>query len=163
VLEPLDGAALHIVQSGVTKLIGLFPDLSFEGGESTEYNRLMAAELSRLRDFTIAHYRLNGRIGEPLWDAARAASPPPPLAHKLRLFQSRGRVVLNDEETFLEPSWIALFLGQGLTPRRYHPMADQFPLPALEKRLAQVRSVMRRAAEAMPPHDLALARIGGRA
>lgn len=162
VLEPLDGAALHIVQSGVTKLIGLFPDLSFKGGESTEYNRLMAEELARLRDFAIAHYRLNGRLGEPFWDAARAASPPPPLAHKLRLFESRGRVVLNDEETFLEPSWIALFLGQGLTPRRYHPMADQFPLPKLQARLAQVRAVMRQAAEAMPPHAQVLARLGAR-
>jgi tryptophan halogenase len=70
--------------------------------------------------------------------------------------------VLNDEETFLEPSWIALFLGQGLKPRRYHPMADQFPMPALEKRLAQVQAVMRRAAEAMPPHGQVLAQLGGR-
>lgn len=163
VLEPIDGAALHIVQSGVTKLIGLFPDRSFAGGEAGEYNRLMGEELSRLRDFAIAHYRLNGRLGEPFWDAARAASPPPPLAHKLRLFESRGRVVLNDEETFLEPSWIALFLGQGLTPRRYHPMADQFPPPVLEKRLAQVQAVMRQAAQAMPPYAQVLAEIGARA
>lgn len=158
-LEPLEAGGLHVAQGGVTKLIGLFPDRSFEGGEAREYNRLMGAELARLRDLVVAHHKLNGRTAEPLWDAARAADPPAALAHKLRLFESRGRVVLYDEETFLEPSWISVFMGQGLIPRRRHPMADSLPLPALKERVARIGALMRQAAEAMPPHAETIARL----
>ena len=157
-LEPLATAGLHVVQSGVTKLLGLFPDRSFGGGEAEEYNRLIGEELDRIRDFLILHYRLNGRHGEPLWDHARAVTPPETLAYKMRLFESRGRVVLYDEESFLESDWIAVFLGQGLRPRRHHPRADQLPPERLREQLARMKGLMRRAAESMPRHGDYIAR-----
>jgi tryptophan halogenase len=157
-IEPLEAGGLHIVQSGVSKLIGLFPDRSFGGGEAGEYNRLMGEELDRLRDLAIAHHKLNGRDGA-LWEFGRGTGVPAPLAHKMRLFESRGRVVLYDEETFLEPDWISVFMGQGLIPRRRHPMADATPLPALRSRVDRIGALMRQAAEAMPPHAELLERI----
>lgn len=155
-LEPLEASGLHLVQSGVSKLIGLFPASAAMTASATEYNRLMAAEADRLRDLMILHYCANGRIGEPLWDAVRNTPPPDELAHKIRMFAARGRVSLYDEETFEDPSWIAVFLGQGIVPQRYHPLADQAPLDVLRERLDRMRALIAREAEAMPMHADAL-------
>jgi tryptophan 7-halogenase len=152
VVEPLEPTSLHIVQTGIARLLGLWPDLSFAGGEAAEYNRTMGAELDRIRDFLIAHYRLNDRQGQPFWDRARAVAAPEQLALKQHQFESRGRLVLHDEEAFVEPSWIALFLGQGLNPRRHHVLADQIPDPALDQTFARMRQVIQNAAQSMPPH-----------
>ena len=151
VLEPLEGTALHQVQSGIAKLLGLFPRRGAGDSLAHEYNRLMQAESERIRDLVIAHYRLNRRRGQPLWDAAAAMDPPAELASKIRLFGSRGRVPLFDEETFEEASWIATFMGHHLQPERYHPLADRFSQAELRARLDRMRAVMRTAVEAMPP------------
>ncbi|MBU1346436.1 MAG: tryptophan 7-halogenase [Alphaproteobacteria bacterium] len=156
-LEPLEASGLHLVQSGVSKLIGLFPAGGSMAASAAEYNRLMAAEADRLRDLLILHYRANGRTGEPLWDAVRNTAPPDELAHKIRMFASRGRVVLYDEETFEEPSWIAVFMGQNIVPQRYHPSADQLTLDQVRERLDRMRTVIAKAADAMPAHAEALA------
>ena len=156
-LEPLEASGLHLVQSGVSKLIGLFPGGGSMAASATEYNRLMAAEADRLRDLLILHYHANGRTGEPLWDAVRNAAPPDELAHKIRMFASRGRVVLYDEETFEAPSWIAVFMGQTIVPRRYHPSADRLALDQVRERLNRMRTLIAKAADAMPAHAEALA------
>lgn len=155
-LEPLEASGLHLVQSGVSKLIGLFPGGAAMTASATEYNRSVAAEADRLRDLMILHYRANGRTGESLWDAARSTPPPDELAHKIRMFAARGRVSLYDEETFEDPSWIAVFLGQGIVPQRYHPLADQVPPGVLRERLDRMRALIAREAEAMPLHADAL-------
>ena len=84
--------------------------------------------------------------------AAPAAEPPAELAWKLLQFESRGRIPMGDEETFEEASWLAVFMGQHLQPRRYHPLADKFSLVDTRGRLDRTRAVMRQAAEAMPTH-----------
>ncbi len=158
-LEPLEASGLHLVQSGVSKLLGLFPSDAAMSAAAAEYNRLLAAEADRLRDFTILHYRANARKGEPLWDAVRNAAPPDELAHKIRMFTARGHVSLYDEETFEDPSWIAVFLGQNIIPQRRHPIADLTPIRELAARLDRMQSVIRQAAEAMPTHADVLARL----
>lgn len=159
-LEPLEASGLHLVQSGVSKLLGLFPAGESMTASAAEYNRLTAAEADRLRDFMILHYRANGRSGEPFWDQVRASPPPEELAHKIRMFTSRGRVSLYDEETFEDSSWIAIFLGQNILPQRYHPLVDRYSLDEVRSRLDRMRAVIARAAEAMPTHAQVLARPG---
>ena len=151
VLEPLEGTGLHLVQSGIAKLLGLFPRPGAASSLAREYNRLMRAESERIRDLLIAHYRLNRRRGQPFWDAAAAVDPPAELATKMRLFGSRGRVPLFDEETFEEASWIATLMGHHIQPERYHPLADRFPPVELRARLDRMRAVMKAAVETMPP------------
>jgi tryptophan halogenase len=158
-LEPLEASGLHLVQSGVSKLLGLFPTGGAPTASAGEYNRLMAAEAERLRDLLILHYHANARTGEPLWDILRQTEPPEELAHKIRMFASRGRVSLYDEETFEEPAWVSVFLGQNVIPRRYHPLADHRPMEEVQARLERMRSVIARAAEAMPTHASALSSL----
>ncbi len=151
-LEPLENLDVHIAQIGIARLLALFPDGSFAHGEREEYNRLMASELDRIRDFLILHYHATARSDSPFWNHCRDMPVPETLAHKIRQFQSRGRVVLYDEETFSEDSWASVFLGQDVMPRRYDPLADNFDTEQLKTQLQRIRSTVRQGADSMPTH-----------
>lgn len=151
-LEPLDSTSLPLVQSALTKLLMLFPSGSDRPAEAAEFNRQWAEELDRLRDFAILPYKLNGRRGEPFWDAVRDMTVPEPLAHKIALYESRGRVPLLDGDMFEEAEWTLRFDSFGRRPRRYDPRADALPLDRIERHFAAIRSVMLRAAASLPVH-----------
>ena len=154
-LEPLNGADAHLVQSGVSRLIGLLPGRDGDPVAAAEYNRLMGEEMDRARDMAVLRYAVSRR-GEPLWTLARQAAPPEPLAYKLAQFESRGRVVLYDEETFMEGSWIEALVGHGVLPRRHDPLAERLPADRAAQTLARLREVIRQAAEGLPTHADAL-------
>jgi tryptophan halogenase len=127
VLEPLDAAPLHLIHLGISHLITLFPVDADDLLEAQPYNEAVLSHARNLRDFQIAHYRLNERLDEPFWDRARAAEPPTSLAYKLDLFAARGAVALYEDETFQEENWIAILVGHGLIPRAHDPQADAMP------------------------------------
>jgi tryptophan 7-halogenase len=151
-LEPLENLDIHVAQIGIVRLLALFPDASFAAGEREEYNRLMASELDRMRDFLILHYRATSRNDSLFWDRCREMQVPEMLAHKIRQFQSRGRVVLYDEETFSEDNWASVFLGQEIIPRRYDPLVDNLETGQLKTQLQRIRSTVRQGADSMPSH-----------
>src|SRR6185503_8331184 len=137
---------------GIARLLALFPDGSFAHGEREEYNRLMTSELDRILDFLILHYHATARSDSPFWNHCRDMSVPDTLARKITQFESRGRVVLYDEETFFEDSWASVFLGQDVIPRRYDSLADNFDAEQLKKQLQRIRSTVRQGADSMPTH-----------
>lgn len=126
-LEPLDAVQLHFIHVGISNLVALFPVSSDRMPEAQAYSDAVARHASNVRDFQIAHYRLNGRVGEPFWDGARAAVGPPGLDAKIGLFASRGLVSLYDDEAFQEQNWAANFIGHGLIPRAHDPLVDRMP------------------------------------
>ena len=158
-LEPLESTSSHSIQSGIVKLLALFPDRSFDPAEAAEYNRLMSNEYARIRDFLVLHYRLSTRA-EPLWCECREASLPPLLERKIELFSSRGRVVLYDDETFGESSWVSVFLGQRFWPKRSDPRVATVDLAVTRERLGRMRATIRDAAAAMPSHRASIAQLG---
>ena len=126
-LEPLDAAPLHMIHVGLSHLITLFPVDADSLLEAGPYNDAVLAHARNLRDFQIAHYRLNERHDEPFWDRARAAEPPADLAYKLALFAARGAVATLEDETFQEENWASILIGHGLIPRSHDPRADAAP------------------------------------
>ena len=46
------------------------------------------------------------------------------LQRKIELFEASGRIFREHEELFTEVGWLQVLLGQGVTPRAYHPLAD---------------------------------------
>lgn len=154
-LEPLNGDDAQAIQSGVGRLIALLPTADGSPLAAMEYNRLMAETFDRARDMAVLRYVVATRT-DALWTQARQAEPSAALAYKQAQFESRGRVVLYDEETFVEGAWVGAFLGHGITPRRHDRLADRLPADQAEATLAKLRGMIRQAAQAMPPHADAL-------
>jgi tryptophan halogenase len=95
--------------------------------EADAFNEKMHSLVMNVRDFQIAHYKLNKRYGEPFWDKVRNMNEPETLATKIHLFERRGVVAIQENETFQEENWSALFIGHGLMPKTYDPLVEQTP------------------------------------
>ncbi|MFA4892448.1 tryptophan halogenase family protein [Brevundimonas sp.] len=152
-IEPLESTSIYLIQKAITTLIELWPDRTFDPADSREFNRVMDMEAERIRDFIILHYHATRRDDSPLWDHVRTMDLPDSLAGKIDLFRSRGLVQQYREGLFAHPSWVAVFLGQGVTPDRHHPLADKVADAQLIPGLAGLREAIRRAVVAMPGHD----------
>jgi tryptophan halogenase len=125
--DPLDATHLHLLHTGLSWLIALFPVTRDEMPEEAVFNEQMAAHVRGVRDFQAAHFHLNRRFGEPFWDAVRDRQPPDSLARKLRLFRARGRVAMDENETFQEENWTAILNGHGIVPDSWDPQVDRIP------------------------------------
>jgi tryptophan halogenase len=67
-------------------------------------------------------------------------------------------VPLYSEESYQEPSWVSIFLGQHIYPKRYDPLVDNISTDHLQRGLFQRRRAIRRLAEGMPTHREYIAR-----
>jgi tryptophan 7-halogenase len=152
-LEPLESTSIHLIQSGVTQLAAIFPDRTFDPCDADEYNRLQIEEYERVRDFIVLHYKATTRDDSPLWRYCENMDIPDALKRRINLFRSSGRVAFEDRELFVEPNWLSVFIGQGIWPRRYDPLADVVPIDAAVVQLSRLRASIRQTAEAMPSHS----------
>jgi tryptophan halogenase len=83
---------------------------------------------------------------------------PDSLARKIDLFAGRGRLFQSEYDLFSETSWIAVLLGQGITPRRHDPLVDSLPEAALVERLRRLSGLIGQTAKALPDHAAFIAR-----
>jgi tryptophan halogenase len=151
-LEPLESTSIHLIQSGITQLAAIFPDRSFDPCDANEYNRLQIDEYDKVRDFIILHYKATTRDDSELWRYCRDMEIPDTLTYRMDLFRSSGRVAFQSQELFVEPNWLSVFIGQGIWPRRYDPLADTLPLDAVKDQLLRLKALIRQTADAMPTH-----------
>lgn len=149
-MEPLESTSILLIQTGIARLIELFPDLTFDPVVIDEYNRVTLNEYERIRDFLVLHYHATQRSDAPLWDYVRTMRIPESLQYRIDVFRSCGRVVQHSEESFLEPSWVAIFAGQQIIPKRYDPLVDNIDDERLRRGMLHRRTQLRRIAEAMP-------------
>lgn len=152
-LEPLESTSIHMIQSGIAKLLALFPAGQFEPTETDEYNRILSVSFGHIRDFLIAHYCLTHRDDTPFWRAMAAMPIPDTLAHKLELLRTNGRFFRYDDELFSITSWLAVLDGQHHGPTGYAPAADHLSQDNLLQSLANMRAVIAKTAAAMPTHQ----------
>ena len=157
-MEPLESTSIHFIQSSIAKLVALFPHRSFDAADIDEYNRQVRFEFERSRDFLVLHYTATRREDTPFWRHCRAIGLPDSLAAKIELFRGSGRVFREHEELFTEASWIQVLLGQGVMPRRYHPLVDAMPAAEAARMVEGVRALLARAAGVMPSHAEFIAR-----
>ncbi len=151
-LEPLESTSIHLIQLAITYLLEMFPDRSFDPAGIDEFNRIMDIEYERVRDFIILHYHATQRDDSALWNYCRTMSIPDSLQYKMSVFRDRGHVVKYKDGFFLEPSWLAVYLGQGIFPQRYDPLADTVDVDSVKRTLDALRKTVRRAADAVPSH-----------
>jgi len=62
-------------------------------------------------------------------------------------------VITLEGDTFLPPSWLALFAGHQLWPDRYEPFPDLLPEAELESRFGAMKQEIRSAVETLPSHE----------
>ena len=157
-LEPLESTSISLIETGIEKLRRLFPDKDFNPMLEREFNRTSHLELERIRDFLIVHYRFSRREDSEFWRYCRALPLPDALSHKIELFKTRGFIVRYEWETFLDPSWLAMYTGFGVLPDVYDPAADHFDTHELRRILDGMRQSIARAASAAPTHEEFIAR-----
>lgn len=155
-LEPLESTSIHLIQSGIAKLLTLFPDRDCDPALAGRYNALLNADMDIIKDFLILHYHAQERP-EPLWEERRAMALPETLVEREDHYRRSGRLMLGPEELFRDASWLAVLNGQGIEAADYNPLADALDSPTNIAQVRQIAEVIARAAPTLPHHAEALA------
>jgi tryptophan halogenase len=107
------------------------------------------------------------RDDSDFWNHVRTMNVPDSLQEKMELWRRSARVAKYSQGLFFEPSWIAVYLGQGIVPEGWDQRADTAALPELERAVERLRRQLAKRVAAMPDHADFIARrnasIGGRA
>jgi tryptophan 7-halogenase len=152
-MEPLESTSIYMIQSGIARLLNLFPQRDFSPVLIERYNAQSRFEYEHIRDFLILHYHATERDDTPFWNQCRTMSIPPQLIDNIRLFRDSGRFFRDGEEMFAVVSWVQVMLGQHIVPQNYHPLVDQMPDAELAEFMASVGHVVTSCVDAMPPHQ----------
>jgi tryptophan 7-halogenase len=161
-LEPLESTSIHLIQSALVRLVKLFPHAGIDERNVAEYNRQSKIEIEQIRDFIILHYHLNERNDSQFWRDLRNMEVPASLKHKMELFRESGKIFREQDELFHEISWLQVMVGQGITPRDYHPLANTIPDAELIEMLKNMQKLKRTPVAQMPSHDTFIAQVCGR-
>ena len=125
-LEPLESTSIHLVQTGIARLMTLFPIAPFDAHEIERYNDLTVEEYVDIRDFLVLHYNATERDDSDFWDYCRDARAARRARLQARDVPPQRTHLPRANELFTETSWLAVMVGQGieaaiLSPGRRHP------------------------------------------
>lgn len=126
-IEPLEATALHLVLNTVELFMGHFEQGDFSARHRDAFNARITNRVERVRDYIVAHYKLNTRDDGEFWRANRANEAlSDPLLHILETWFQRGDLVAGLEQAgelshFTSASWHCLLAGYGAFP----PLAAQ--------------------------------------
>ena len=151
-MEPLESTSIHLINTGINKLIAL---LSLDGITQVQedaFNRLTAKEYARIRDFLILHYNATTRDDSPFWNYCRNMSVPESLTEKINLFRHNGQIFREEDELFTETSWAAVMMGQGINMQGHNAMADTVKEPTTRQEIDAMEQSIRFVVQHMPSH-----------
>ena len=150
-LEPLESTSIHLIQSGIAKLLALFPRHGSDPLVAEQFNRVFRQEMLDVRDFLILHYAMTQGRDEPLWRQCQTMALPESLAYRIAHFRASGRLVLSTDELFRDASWFAVMEGQGIMPGDYNPAVETDSLERVTQHVESVRAAIRSATAQLPP------------
>jgi tryptophan halogenase len=151
-MEPLESTSIHLINTGINKLVAL---LSLEGITQTQedaFNRLTAKEYTRIRDFLVLHYNATTRADSDFWNHCRTMQVPDTLTEKVELFRMNGQIFREEDELFTETSWAAVMMGQGITMGGHNAVADTLDPATTRKEFDEMEQSIRYVVQNMPPH-----------
>lgn len=155
-LEPLEATALHLVQSTLEGFLQAWRDGGYTPRHRDVFNAAIARRYEGVRDYLVAHYRLNRRRDTPFWrDNAAHDTLSDSLKALMTCWFTGGDLVheiaRQDIGRYYAPlSWGCLFAGYDTWPQRLRPGRDAADLPWLNRFLD-------RCADHYPGHAQALA------
>lgn len=151
-VEPLESTSIHLIQTGISKLMWLFPDRSMGAAGRSEYNRLMHEAYEYVRDFIVLHYKATERRDTEFWRHVGEMAVPDSLAAKLELWRERGRIRRYDHDLFGVPSWVAVLIGQGIMPEGHDPLVDSMEDARVIAAMRQIAATYADVAGKLPHH-----------
>lgn len=152
-LEPLESTSIHLIHTGLNRLLDYFPDTGFDPALAAAYNRETEAEYRHILDFLLLHYYPNQRVGEPFWDYIRGVDLPASLEEKVDLIRQCGRIVSRRRELFADISWFFVAHGMGIDAAHYDPLVDIAPFDEVRRIIDQMRDAMQQYRGAARSHD----------
>lgn len=160
-LEPLESTSIHLIQSGVVRLLKMFPNQGITDALIESYNAESKLEFETIRDFIILHYHVNERDDSEFWRDMRHMTIPSRLADKIALFREHASVFNDNNDIFRDASWLQVMLGQGITPHDYHPAAKVGTAAELQQVMTQILQAKQQPLAQMLSHDEFLKRYSG--
>ena len=151
-MEPLESTSIHLINTGINKLVSV---LSLDGvtkAQEEAFNRLTVKEYARIRDFLVLHYKATSRTDSEFWNHCRTMDVPDSLAEKIELFRMNGQIFREEDELFTETSWAAVMMGQGITMGGNNPVADALPLDKVRGEIDEIEKSIRHLVGVMPSH-----------
>jgi hypothetical protein len=121
-IEPLEATALHLVQISIELFIEHFTAGNFTRSQQDKYNQQVAERYARVRDYIVAHYKLNTRPDSEYWRANRDNEQlSDSLIQLLEAWYRRDDLEQeiqrqNIGEHFSSISWHCLLAGYGAFP-----------------------------------------------
>lgn len=158
-LEPLESTSIHLIQSAIIRLTHLFPHQGISDDLINEYNKQSKVEFEQIRDFLILHYKATERTDSQFWRDMQSMDIPDSLQHKINVFKENGRLFREQNDLFLESSWLQVLVGQGIIPKDYHPIANTFSQEKLNDMLMKMKKIKQEPLSRLPMHDEYLANI----
>lgn len=70
-IEPLEATALHLVQVSIELFMQKYEEGNFSGQHQETFNQAMYERFERVRDYIVAHYKMNTRSDTGYWKANR--------------------------------------------------------------------------------------------
>lgn len=128
-IEPLEATALLLVQQSIEMFVARYEQGGFTGEFRDDYNAKVHERFERVRDYIVAHYKLNTREDTEYWKANRDNMElSSSLRHILDVWYRREDLAKEIQRQDLEShfthlSWHCLLAGYGAFP----PLADNQP------------------------------------
>lgn len=156
-IEPLEATALHIVIATAQEFIAAFEGGGFTPQHRAVFNARIAARYEGIRDYIVAHYRMNRRAdaGDYWRDAAAMEALSDDLKAMITAWFTRGDIDAVIAERGIGAyygsiSWHCLFAGYGVFPDAARMRAAAPGDGAAD--MAAIGDFLRRAALNFGPH-----------
>ena len=151
-IEPLESTSIHLIITGVARLIHLFPFDGISQSLVDQYNATQPRrDRARARLHRPALPRQRARR-QRLLEALPRNGVPDSLAERLALFRERAHAWQADGELFRVDSWTHVMLGQGVTPEHFHHLPKAMNDEDLAEFLGRMKADIARAVERLPRH-----------
>lgn len=160
-LEPLESTSIHMVTSGLIRLLRLFPLRGIQPVLVEEYNRQSREEAESIRDFIILHYHATRRNDTDFWNYVRTMPVPDTLRYRIDMFTESGMMFLGGDELFRTNGWTQVLIGQGVVPKHYQPMVDNMADAEFKAYMKGFRDHVSKNLGLLPDHEEFIARHCG--
>ena len=140
-IEPLEATALHIVIYTALDFIKAYEAGGFTAQHRETFNKRIAQRYDGIRDYIVAHYRMNRRSDTAYWreNAANHALPEGLKSMMTAWFTHKdlaeaNQAINGDQPAYSPMSWHCLFAGYGCFPpqEKLQPMSPGLPAGDLQ-------------------------------